>query len=126
VDITPTIPRDRQYVQRYDAAGFRINGVDHVGSVIVLPERTTPWPVVRIDQIDATALQPVLDAAPRPELLIIGCGRRGAPPNSSLRATLKAYGIALELMDTGAACRTYNALIGEGRRVAAALIVLGT
>ena len=125
MEITPTIPSDRQYVQRYDSAGFLISGVEHVGSVIVLPERTAPWPVRGVEEIDAAALRLVLDAAPRPELLIIGCGRRGAPPNASLRAALKAHRIALEMMDTGAACRTYNVLLGEERRVAAALIVLG-
>lgn len=125
MDITPTIPSDRQYVQRYDAAGFRISGVDHVGSVIVLPERTAPWAVARIEQVDMAALRVVLEATPRPELLIVGCGRRGAPPDPRLRAALKLEGIALEMMDTGAACRTYNVLLGEARRVAAALIVLG-
>ncbi|MSO70393.1 MAG: hypothetical protein EXQ98_09005 [Alphaproteobacteria bacterium] len=125
MDITPTIPSDRQYIQRYDAAGFRIMGVEHLGSVIVLPERTLPWPISQLDAVDIAALQAVLNAAPKPELLILGCGRRGAPPNINLRVTLKARGIALEMMDTGAACRTYNVLLGEGRLVAAALIVLG-
>ncbi len=125
MDITPTIPSDRQYIQRYDATGFRISGIDHVGSVIVLPERTMPWPIERLDQVDLGSLEPLLAAAPRPELLIIGCGRRGAPPIISLRAALKAHGIALDMMETGAACRTYNVLLGEERRVAAALIALG-
>lgn len=100
-------------------------GVEHLGSVIVLPERTLPWPISQLDAVDIAALQAVLNAAPKPELLILGCGRRGAPPNINLRVTLKARGIALEMMDTGAACRTYNVLLGEGRLVAAALIVLG-
>ncbi len=125
MDITPTIPSDRQYIQRYDAAGFRVSGVDYLGSVIVLPEGTASWPIDRFDRVDRAALRVVLEAALRPELLIIGCGRRGVPPNLSLRAALKAEGIALELMETGAACRTYNVLLGEARRVAAALIVLG-
>ena len=58
----------------------------------------------------------------RIELLLLGCGRRMAPPPSGLRQALRQAGIVLEVMDTGAACRTYNVLLSEERRVAAALL----
>ncbi|MSO70157.1 MAG: hypothetical protein EXQ98_07790 [Alphaproteobacteria bacterium] len=125
MDITPTIPSDRQYVQRYDAFGFRVTGVELSGSVIVLPDRTVSWPINQLDEVDLASLQVAIEAVPKPEILILGCGRRGAPPDMSLRAALKAHGIALEMMDTGAACRTYNVLLGERRLAAAALIKLG-
>ena len=58
------------------------------------------------------------------DILLVGCGPRFAPPPDVLRAGLKARGIALEWMDTGAACRTFNVLLAEERRVAAALIAI--
>lgn len=126
MEINPIAPADRQYVQRYDAAGFRVSGFDFTGSVIVLPERTLGWAVQEFGALDLEALRPVLDATPRPELLVIGCGRRGAMLPEPVRQGLRAAGIGVETMDTGAACRTYNVLMNDGRRVAAALIVLGT
>jgi len=56
------------------------------------------------------------------EILLLGCGRRMAMVPSALRARLKAAGIVVDAMDTGAACRTYSVLLAEGRRVAAALL----
>ena len=58
------------------------------------------------------------------EILLLGCGPRMAPVPRPLRETLRAAGIVIEAMDTGAACRTYNVLMSEGRRVAAALIAV--
>jgi uncharacterized protein len=56
------------------------------------------------------------------ELVLIGLGKRGAPVATALRAALKAHGIGVEAMDTGAACRTYSVLLAEDRLVAAALL----
>lgn len=125
MEINPVAPKDRQYVQRYDAGGFRVSGTDYAGSVIVLPSRTLLWPVAHFDDITAEQLAAPLDAAqPALELLIIGCGRRGLPLSPAIRTALKARRIGVETMDTGAACRTYNVLVMDGRRVAAALIKL--
>src|SRR5690242_10366046 len=59
------------------------------------------------------------------EILILGTGARMAPVPSAIRLALKRAGIAVEPMDTGAACRTYNVLVAEDRRVAAALLKPG-
>ena len=56
------------------------------------------------------------------QILLLGLGKATGAPPVALRAGLRATGIALEPMDTGAACRTYNVLVAEGRWVAAALI----
>jgi uncharacterized protein len=125
MEINPTVPADRQYIQRYDGDGFRVSGVDYRGAILVLPERTLVWPLVAISALELAALAPVLEAEPRPELLLIGCGRRGVPVPAGLRGALRAEGIGLETMDTGAACRTYNVLLADGRRVAAALLPPG-
>ncbi len=64
-----------------------------------------------------------LKEAPTPtELLVVGCGPRAVFLPPALRASLKSAGLSLEVVDTGSACRTYNVLLAEGRRVAAALI----
>ena len=59
------------------------------------------------------------------EILLIGCGRRMVPLPKVLREELRAAGIVADAMDTGAACRTYNILLAEDRRVAAALLPAG-
>jgi len=56
------------------------------------------------------------------EVLLIGCGPRMVLLPSALRRQIREAGIGMDAMDTGAACRTYNVLISEGRRAAAALI----
>ena len=122
--ITPGVPAGRQLIQGYHPGGFRIAGSAHAGSVLVLPERTFPWPVQAPDQVTPESLAPIVVAAPAVELLILGLGPRFLPVAAELRLSLKERGIALEAMDTGAACRTYNVLLAEERRVAAALIAL--
>jgi len=125
MEINPIAPADRQQILRYDAAGFRVSGIDYRGSVIVLLDRTLAWPVTAMDELSAAALKPVVEASPRLELLLIGCGRRGAMVPHDIRQAMRAAGISIEPMDTGAACRTYNVLMNDGRLVAAALIALG-
>ncbi|HEY6335563.1 MAG TPA: Mth938-like domain-containing protein [Alphaproteobacteria bacterium] len=123
-DLTPEIPAGRQLIQGYGEGHFRIGGVLHQGSVIVLAERTLSWPVATLAEVTLESLDAVTHARPGVEILLIGCGRQPAPLKSPLRNALKKIGIGLELMDTGAACRTYNVLLSEERRVAAALIAI--
>ena len=118
MELTPLLPPGRQMIERYGTGGFRISGTLYRGPVIVFPERTVVW-----EEAAATAasLAPVVVYG-GVELLLLGLGRRMAPVAAALRAALKAHGIAVEGMDTGAACRTYNVLLAEDRRVAAALL----
>jgi uncharacterized protein len=122
--ITPAAPAGRQLIQSYHPGGFRIAGVGHEGSVLVLPERTLAWPVRAPDEVTAASLAPIVATAPAIGLLILGVGPRFLLVPAELRQALKGHGIALEAMDTGAACRTYNVLLAEERHVAAALIAL--
>jgi uncharacterized protein len=124
MDVTPLIPQGRQLIERYGNGGFRVSGESHRGSILVLPEWSAAWPVVSIDELDLASLEPVLAADPPIEVLLIGCGRSMALIDPDLRAAARARGVALEPMDTGAACRTYNVLMAEDRRVAAALIAV--
>lgn len=122
MDLTPLIPAGRQIIESYGDGRFRISGRVIEGSALVFPDRTLAWPVAAIDQLTDQSLEPVFTGSL--ELLLLGCGSRMAPVAPALRQRLRAAGIVLETMDTGAACRTYNVLMSEGRRVAAALIAV--
>jgi uncharacterized protein len=119
MDITPLIPEGRQIIQAYGNGQFRVNGALFGEAIIVFPERTIPWPD---SGLTAAAFQPVLAVAEEVELLLVGCGLRAAFVPPGVRQTLRQAGIVLDAMDTGAACRTYNVLLAEGRRIAAALM----
>jgi uncharacterized protein len=129
VDITPLLPAGRQIVESYGGGGFRVSGQRHQGSILVLPDRTLAWPVASLAEITLESLAPLVAAAPaagepRAELLLIGCGPRLQLLPGALRRALRAQGLVCETMDTGAACRTYNVLLAEGRAVAAALVAV--
>ncbi|HEX7006377.1 MAG TPA: Mth938-like domain-containing protein [Alphaproteobacteria bacterium] len=123
-DKTPAPSSEIAIVEAYGNGRFRIGGVVHAGSVVVRSAGVEPWPVAQAADITVESLHAVFAAEPRVELLLIGCGSRQALLPAALRARLREAGIALETMDTGAACRTYNVLVAEGRRVAAALIAV--
>ncbi len=123
MDVTPLVPKDRQVIDSYSADGFRVSGTFHKGAVIVLPDATHDWPVARLEAITIESLAPVLEAGVR--ILLLGCGKRMAPVPAALRRALRAEGVVVDAMDTGAACRTYNVLLAEDRRVAAALLPPG-
>ena len=92
------------------------------GSLIVFPEKTQAWGVtvchdVSIDSLADAIVDP-------PLILVIGCGATFVPPPNNLRSALKDIGTSLEWMDTGAACRTFNVLLAEGRCAVTALIAV--
>jgi len=121
MELTQLTRADRQVIERYAASGFRVSGVIFQGPVLVFPDCTIPWQVATAADIDAGSLAPVIEHG-GVEILLLGLGRSMCAIPAVLRTTLKTARIALEPMDTGAACRTYNVLIAEDRRVAAALI----
>jgi uncharacterized protein len=120
MEFTRVAPEGRQFIQAHREGGFIIAGVRHEGSVLVLPERTLPWPVRELAGLTLESLAAI--TAAEVEILILGCGARFARPPYELRQALRGHGIVTEAMDTRAACRTFNVLLAEDRRVAAALI----
>ncbi|MCR9219650.1 MAG: MTH938/NDUFAF3 family protein [Alphaproteobacteria bacterium] len=124
MEITPAIPEDRQVVDSYGPGRFRIARTDYEGPVIVLPGRVLAWDVSDLSQLAPERLAPAFETEEAVELLLIGLGPRMAPPPKGLREAARARGAAIDFMETGAACRTYNVLLAEGRQVAAALIPL--
>ena len=121
MDVTPLIAKDRQVIESYGASGFRVSGNSYDGAILVLPHATQPWPVRTIADISAESLAPVIEAG----IQILGCGHRMQLVPPALRQELRAHGVVTDAMDTGAACRTYNVLLAEDRRVAAALLPAG-
>jgi uncharacterized protein len=124
LDLTPLIPSGRQIVESYGDGRFRVTGQLHQSAILVFPERTLVWPVTSAAEASLENLEPILAAgrARMIELLLFGQGPRMLLVPPALRQGLREAGIVLEPMDTGAACRTYNVLMAEGRLVAAALI----
>ncbi len=99
-----------------------INGARHAASLVVLPEKLlTPWPVTRIEELALVHCEAILAAGP--QVVLIGTGARITFPPRALLASFMQARVGVEIMDTRAACRTYNILVAEGREVAAALIV---
>ncbi len=124
MDITPLVGEGRQIIGGYGGGGFRVAGVSYRGSVLVFPERTLHWPVSEAEALSAKDFAEVRAAAEHVDVLLLGCGARLVPLSEPLRADLRSEGIVVEVMDTGAACRTFNVLLAEARRVAAALIAV--
>jgi len=124
MDITPVVAKDVQLINGYGDGGFTIAGRRHEGAVLVLPTRTFTWAAGSVDAIVPEGLAEIMRADPLPAVLLLGCGKGMRPVPKAVRDALRPLGIVVEPMDTGAACRTFNVLLTEGRDVAAALIAV--
>lgn len=118
-DIMPPLAANAQLIQSYGPAGFRIGNAEYATHVLVSPTETIAWN----GELTIEALKPVVEAEPKCEVLLIGTGARHEMIAPELRRALKEQGLAVDTMDTGAACRTFNILLGESRRVAVALLL---
>lgn len=111
-----------QTVTGYDQGSVEINAITFRHSLLVLPEAAPlAWPVAGFDDLNATHFEAI--AALRPDVVILGTGTRQRFIHPSLTSSLTAQRIGVECMDSQAACRTYNILMTEGRKVALALII---
>lgn len=117
-------PKQVQYIRSYGPGRFMISDREWQSPVLVTAAATYPWNVTRAEDLSLDTLAPLLEAAVPTEILVLGCGARAMFVPPDLRAALKAAGMGLEVVDTGSACRIYNVLLAESRRVAAALIPL--
>ena len=111
-------------IEAYGKGGFAFADMSHRGSLLCLPDSIWAWEVTRPDQIDRYSLKKVFDAANSIDTLIVGTGAEVWIPPRGLREELRAVRIVLDAMQTGPAIRTYNIMLGERRRVAAALIAV--
>ena len=112
-------------IDAYGGGGFRVSGQRVEGSILILDDAVRPWPVAGREALSADDLTAVLAAGSRTvEFLLLGIGPKASPAPAEVRNALRAAGMGLEVMDTATACRLYNVLAAEGRRLAAALIAI--
>ena len=115
-------PQGRNSFTGYGPGYVEINRARHTASLVVNAERVvTDWPVESVQQLGADHMAAIVELAP--EIVLLGTGASFRFPEPALLAPLYKAGIGVEVMDTPAACRTYNILLGEGRNVVAAVIV---
>lgn len=114
----------RPVLTAYGDGGFRISGQRIEGSILLLPDGYETWDIGAISDMTLDSLAPLIAGAGGFEILLVGCGARIQPLPEAVHDALGEAGINPDFMDTGAACRTYNVLAGEGRLVAAALIAV--
>lgn len=112
----------RPLIQGYGDHGFRISGQRVEGAVLVLQDRAEQLSLAGFDEIGAEQVHHLTALEDAPDVLLIGAGAAPMALPAIVRNALTEAGIAVEVMGTGAACRTYNVLVGEGRRVAALLL----
>lgn len=123
-DITPIIPAGRQVIEKYGSGRFTVSGEVWNGSVVILPEVTFAWDVSAPEQISYESFRELIAKGVPVDILLLGCGPKMTLVPTDLRRALRSEGMVVEPMDTGAACRTFNILLAEERRVAAALIAV--
>ena len=126
MDVTPLLPAGRQIIESYGGGGFRVSGRSIAGSILVFPDRATEWAATDIAGLSVDSVAEIVraGAAGSVDLVLVGCGPRMGLIPAAVRRALRDAGVVAEAMDTGAACRTYNVLMADGRRVAAALIAI--
>lgn len=123
-DISGLPNEGQQLINGYGDGGFRVSGVRYEGSVLILPEKTESWSLEDIGGISLDSLASLTKNSDEIEILLIGCGDGMAYIEDDIRSSLREKGIVIDAMSTGAAVRTYNVLLLERRRVAAALIAV--
>jgi uncharacterized protein len=119
----PHLPRSAP-IDAYGKGGFAFAGMSHRGSLLCLPDAIWAWEVTRPEQIDKYSLQRIFAAANNIDTLIVGTGTAVWLAPAELRSALRALRVTLDTMQTGPAIRTYNIMMGERRRVAAALVAV--
>jgi uncharacterized protein len=111
-----------QTVTAYDNTGIELNAIRYEHSFFVLPEISpVAWPISRFEELHAKHFETI--AATHPDVVILGTGNKQRFVHPSLIASLSSDHKGVECMNNSAACRTYNILMAEGRKVALAIIV---
>jgi uncharacterized protein len=111
-------------IDAYGAGGFRFAGMSHRGSILALPSGIRAWPVEKPADLTRESLAAALAEAEAIDLLLLGMGLDVVAVPEAVRRPFREARIGLDVMQTGAAARTFNVLLAENRRVAAALIAV--
>ncbi|MFC0283514.1 Mth938-like domain-containing protein [Camelimonas abortus] len=111
-------------LEAYGGGGFRFAGMSHRGSLLLLPSGVRAWPVTAAADLAFGHFAAAVAEAATIDVMVIGAGETLTPLDPALLAQLREAGLRVEVMATATAARTYNFLVSEGRRAAAALVAV--
>lgn len=112
----------RYSIQAYESGQITINETCYSNSLILSPDKIiSPWPVTSMQQLHEDHLQSIFEF--QPDVVLLGTGDRQIFPDISILGTFAQKNLGLEVMNTGALCRTFNILVAEDRNVVAAIIL---
>lgn len=123
----PESPRflpGRHAIDAYGDGGFRFGAMSHRGSILILPSGIRAWSATAARDLDTADFALVFAEAGDIDVLLVGTGQTLMPISGPLHGSLREAGISADAMPTGTAARTYNVLMAENRRLAAALIAV--
>lgn len=121
MDITPVISKDKKIIESYNDNSFIVNEQRYLTDLIILPTQVIQWQLIQ-PLAQLANFIPLIKLNKDIELLIVGTGKKHQLLNNNFKFELMNQGLKVEFMQTGAACRTYNILLAEDRKIAAALI----
>ena len=116
--------RQAPAIERFGGGGFVVQGERIEGSVLILDDVARPWPATTLAALTAADFAEAFAHRNDVEFVLLGCGPTMAPPPKALREAFQNVRLGLELMTTAEACRLYNVLAADGRRIAAALLAV--
>ena len=122
-EVTPRYP-GRAPIDAYGNGGFRFAGMSHRGSILCLPAAIRAWPGQTVNDVTEDLIHILREEGAVSGVLLLGTGRSPVFPAAGVMDAFRQAGLWLEVMDTGAAARTYNVLLAEERDVCAALLAV--
>jgi len=109
-------------IQAYEQGQITVNERIYTQSLVLAPDQIIEsWPVTSVSQLEAEQLECVFDL--KPDIILLGTGEKQVFPNINILGKFAQKGFGVEVMNTGALCRTYNILVAEDRYVVAAFIL---
>lgn len=116
MDVTPLLRPTQKIIQSYTAGRFKVSGEVYESAIIIGADFIEPWAGISYE--DPSQFSHLKD---RCDVLLIGTGKATKFLTPDKRQAFREAGLHVDVMDTGAACRTFNVLTAEGRQVIAAL-----
>lgn len=123
-DLTPIIKEGRKIIEAYGAGSFTVNSEKYDSSVIITPFSLEQSEAKNITEINEPDISTLIQEKDRIEFVLVGFGENSDYLKPEIEKLLANEGIRVEYMSTGAACRTYNVLMSEERKIAAILIAI--
>lgn len=125
MDVTPLVKKGKKIIQSYSGGRFKISGESFEHAVVVIPDDVILWNAASdkgSTDLQADDFSEIIKYAKDYDVFLFGCGAKMAFLSPEIIIHLRQSGVNVDVMDTGAACRTYNVLMAEGRRVLCGLL----